>query len=687
MTMKKLINQSNQKQYKQLADSTPPATGDSDWIGNRWFHLLLVVMVGLVAYSNSFTVPFMFDDDTSIVNNPVIKDLGKFLSGDGYVFNPRRFVGYLSIALNYHFGGLNVIGYHVVNLTIHIMNALLVYALTCLTLHTPFLVSGAQVQCMENPSVTSLRSSSITTLMPLFAALLFVAHPIQTQAVTYIIQRLASLATFFYLASVVCYARGRITSVNSEKGVEKEGHSSFTIRHSPDLWYVLALFSALIAMRTKEIAATLPLAIMLYEFSFFSRLDRKKALLILVPIAVTLVIVPMSMLLAGKPFGELLSDASQMSRETTLINRPVYFLTQIRVISTYLRLLVFPVGQNLDYEYFLYDSFFLTPVILSTLLHIALIGGAVLLFYMTEQRGNGPGKRAKPVARLIFFGVCWFYLALMVESSIIPIVDVIFEHRLYLPSVGFVIAIAALAELLGQRYSMKAVCIPMACLILAFGVATWKRNVVWADSLSLWEDTVAKSPNKDRPHYSLAYVLMQRKRFPESIQHLKKAISLNPDIDFAKLGARVTLASLYERTGDLDLAIGEYEGALEYSPDEPVIHAEVATLYGKKGLIDKAINHSLAAIRLKPELAHAHKNLGTAYLVKGNIELAKHHLEEAIKIDPDIAEVHNNLGILAMKRGEREVAMTYFERAIQLKPENRDYKENLAIARQGVRKP
>jgi hypothetical protein len=189
-------------------------------------------------------VPFVFDDDTSIVNNPVIRNLENFfLNGTGYGYNPRRFIGYLSVALNYRIGGLDVTGYHIFNLAVHIASACLVYAFVRLTLQTPFF--GA-------------RNSGLGGLLLLLAALLFVAHPVQTQAVTYIIQRLASVATLFYLLSLVLYARGRLFQVSAEPA-----------RGKAALLHIAAFVAAALAMRTKEIAITFPIVVALYEICFF----------------------------------------------------------------------------------------------------------------------------------------------------------------------------------------------------------------------------------------------------------------------------------------------------------------------------------------------------------------------------------------------------------------------------------
>ncbi|MDH3327712.1 MAG: hypothetical protein OEM01_00585 [Desulfobulbaceae bacterium] len=294
--------------------------------------LLLISIVGFLAYSNTFHVPFQWDGDTFIKENPIIKDFSYFLdpakaSGSEYYGALKsRYIGFLTFALNYELGMFDVVNYHIFNFTIHILNAFLVYALVLLSFRTPV-----------------LRESSVSQhalYMSLLAGLLFVAHPVQTEAVTYIFQRLASLVALFYLLSLVAYIRSR----------QSAGFTAFC-------FYILSLLAAILAMKTKENAFTLPLVIALYEFMFFTGPVGKR-LLRLLPLLMTLSIVPLTLAGINKPAGDVISGIAPATRGYEGLSRSDYLLTQFRVIVTYLRLLILPVNQNLDYDYPVFRSLF-----------------------------------------------------------------------------------------------------------------------------------------------------------------------------------------------------------------------------------------------------------------------------------------------------------------------------------------
>lgn len=233
-------------------DLEPPSIPKTGLLQKSIFHIISIIVIGLLAYSNTFHVPFHFDDTYNIIANYKLKDLNNFWPPSG-----SRWAGFLTFALNYHFGGLDVVGYHIINLAIHILNAILVYWLVILTFKTPFFSN-------QQSAVSNQKKQTLIypfTYLPLFIALIFVSHPIQTQAVTYIVQRFTSLATMFYLLSLVIYIKFR-SQQSAISGQQKLPATRYTL-------YAVSFLSAILAMKTKEIAFTLPVVIALYEFMFF----------------------------------------------------------------------------------------------------------------------------------------------------------------------------------------------------------------------------------------------------------------------------------------------------------------------------------------------------------------------------------------------------------------------------------
>jgi hypothetical protein len=299
----------------------------------------------------------------------------------------------------------------------------------------------------------------------------------------------------------VLYIKWRLTS--------KKAGSSFSGRSL--LYYVASIASAVLAMKTKEIAFTLPVVIFLYEWMFFEgRL--KKRMLYLIPFFLTMLIIPLSLIGLDTPLGDLISDVSQATRVDERISRWDYLLTQFAVVVTYLRFVFLPINQNLDYDYPIYNTFLTPRVYLSFLLLLAVLGLGVYLLWRSRT-----GNRAY---RLIAFGIFWFFITLSVESSIIPLMNVIFEHRIYLPGVGFLTALTAGTFLLLTRFGQKplpaAGMAGFAIVISVFSAAAYARNNVWRTETALWQDCVAKSPQKARPHNNLGLAPGQPRPHPRS---------------------------------------------------------------------------------------------------------------------------------------------------------------------------
>jgi Flp pilus assembly protein TadD len=706
-------------------------------------HSLIIILLGSLAYSNTFNAPFVFDDNINIIHNTIVKDFRYFSDPsliDTVTKNKEllygfknRTVGYFTFALNYKAHGLNVFGYHLVNLLIHIANALLVYQLVILTFSTPYFKNWNTAEKHGCPQ----RS------MAFFSALLFVGHPIQTQAVTYIIQRFAALATLFCLLSVVMYVKFRLQSsfVDDAAGDDKKAVSDKTAHW---ICYLTAFVSAVLAMKTKEIAFTLPVIIVLYEFMFFEGKPFKR-ILYLIPLLSTMLIIPIGLIGNNISLADIsvgLNKALAVSSQNS-ISRWDYLFTQFRVIATYFRLLFLPVGQNIDYDYPIYHSFFNVPVFSSFIILLSVLILGVYLYF----RSRRIEREIDYLFRVIAFGIFWFFITISVESSILPIADVIFEHRVYLPSAGFFIGISSACSLALGRFHRsrpaagRTAALLGALLIVSLASATFARNMVWQSDFTLWKDALAKSPNKARPHsnvgvaytsrgeidnasreyriattinpdfveaYSnLGVVLFVEKRYDEAEKELLKAVQRRPffPTSYYNLGrvyaaqerlykasvqyetairmkpdyaeAFYELGSICMQQGRQDEALRQFSHAATFKPEMPEAHFKLGLIYMNTGRIAEAVKEYVSAIDLKPDYADPYNNLGMIHTNQGRLDEAIKEYRIAIKLNPFLAEAHNNLAAIYANQGKSADAIRELKIALRIRPDFTDARNNL----------
>jgi tetratricopeptide (TPR) repeat protein len=496
--------------------------------------VLLVAAVGLLAYSNSFDCAFHYDDKVVLIGEPSIT---------GFAPEPssRRFLGDLSFAISYRLFGERPAGYHAVNLTIHLLNGVLVFLL---------------VRALWRAE-TPLRSAYAHRAEPiaLLTALLFVAHPLQTQAVTYIVQRYAALAAAFFLLSIWSYVRFRL----AEAGGRAWG------------WYLLFLASAGAAFWTKENTAVLPLVVAGVELTFFRAPLRRRALFF-APFLAALAIGAIWAAVAGVSLAEL----DRVARVDTSMPRSDYLLTQARVVATYLRLLVLPVGQNLDHDVAVSTSIADVRVLLAMGLH-ALIVGASAWALRRGSRGEG-------LFALAGFGGIWFYASQLVESSFIPIVDVMYEHRAYLPSFGVFLAAAAALAALPQLSAPRRWWAVGTVLVGVLASLTFARNRVWKDDLTLWADAAAKSPGKSRPLNNYGIALFERGDLTGALAAYRRAIAVDPANDKPYFNVGEAL----QKAGDCEGAIPYYQHFAARHASYPDTFRNLAACFEKVGRFGEA---------------------------------------------------------------------------------------------------
>jgi len=620
---------------------------------NNRVALCLICCTAVVIYSNIYNNPFAFDDGSNIVENSAVKDLSGFF-GNGGLLEPRGVVE-LTFALNYRIGGLNVAGYHFFNILIHVLNGFLVYFLIlAIFRQRPNLVQFSNTGVFKNPEHT-------IRILALFSSLIFVAHPIQTQAVTYTVQRYTSMAGMFYLCSMLLYAKARLV----QRGKKKPGWVT-----GPGIYYGLSILFGMLAFLSKQNTASLPAAIVLLEYLLFMpewrEWKRKLPWFALVFFLWFLFVALVTGLFGSEAWGgELLEDVLSALKETETVGRWQYLCTQFNVLVIYMRLLFLPINQNLDYMYPFKTGFFdgLTPF---------------AFFFLCIVAGIGAWNvKRRPV---ITFSIFFFFITLSIESSFIPISDALFEHRLYLPvfALGFLVAYE-LYTVLSQRpltYLLVSLLV-----VTSLGTAAYRRNIIWQDNFTLWTDVISKSPHNYRAHNNLGYVLLEQGRSEEAIVHLHEAIRIKPG--FAKVHNNLGIA--FVQQGSKNDAVKSFNKALRIDSSFTEAHYNKANVLVNQGRLDEAVFHYSEALRTNPYDKEIHNNLGNVLLKKGETDKAIKHFLEVLKIDPNDAYGHSNMGIALVKKGAIDTAVEYFKKAIKINSDFNDARYNLGItlAKQG----
>ena len=589
--------------------------------------LCLLSVIIILIYAETLTTPFIFDDIGSIRDNPHIRLPAlnfRNLAWAGF-HSPlaNRPIANISFALNHYVHGYNLVGFHAVNIIIHIITGVGLYFLVKATIRLPALRS-----CYAKFS-----------WIPFFTAFIWLVHPLQTQSVTYLVQRMNSMAAMFYVLSMLLYVKFRLTTRGRAKWPFFGG----------------CIFCGILAFGTKEIAATLPVFIILYEWYFFQELSSqwaKRHLLIVVGVGFVIFLIAL-IYFGNEPFTHIMN--SYRIRDFTLTQR---VLTQFRVIIFYISLLIWPQpGRlNLDHDFAL--SYSLTNPITTALamtMIIALILAAILI------------AKREP---LISFGIFWFFGNLLIESSIIGL-ELVFEHRNYLPSMLVIFLVVALVFRYLKPAWLGAITL---CVIgTLFSVWTFDRNKDWSDEITLYRDCVLKSPAKARPHNNLGAALIRRGRLAEAVEQFELALKIRPD----SVDAHYNLGYAFAQQGDLTKAIDYFGKTLRLDPDNVRALNNMGVALVLQNRHAEATHYFESALKLSPRDADVHNNLGFALKNNGEPDAAVRHFSKALALDSGHAGAHNNLGLILKDNGQIEAARHHFKRALEINPKFDEARRNL----------
>ena len=564
-----------------------------------------LIVAGIAAYSNSFGCSFHFDDIPNIVSNQAVFDLSNWK--DWMLFNPYRPVGFFTFTLNYYFNGIDVFGYHLVNLMIHLTNALLVWWLVRLLFSSPYL----------KDHVLAASAGQIA----FFTALLFVVHPLMTESVTYIVQRLVSLASMFCLLSLILFIKGNLSN---------RAYSRFG-------FYFGSAVAALLGFLTKETACSLPfLMIMVYFFFFYRPAESKRfsSLILLLLICVVLLIFALTALKSGKYFAVI----PPREGHPYFITPFHYYYTQINVLVTYIRLILVPVNQTLDYNY---------PMAISLTGRHILKNFTFLLLLMSVAVWQY--KRD----RLISFAILWFFICIA-PQALVPRSNFIFEHRAYLSSAGIILVwILLLYYLFGrinllkhlgsvsEKASLNLACCLLLLQCIVFAWMTHERNKVWQNEYTLWSDCLRKAPGSARAMVNLGCEQVSRLEYPQAVKNFDHAIMIFP----LYLQAWNSRAAVRINLGDNEQAIEELNFVLLRKPEFNDAYINRGIAFRNIKHYDAAISDFTVSISINPNRPDTYFQRGLSFWMAGRKESALKDIMQAasMKNQDAISFLQSNL--------------------------------------------
>ncbi len=603
------------------------------------FAFVALLVVILITYSNTFDASWHFDDENNILeNNPLhltelnMQDIKRTFfadwNGSGKLYRP---VACLSFALNYYFGGTEVYGYHLINLIIHVLSSVFLFLFVYHTLNLPLLKK---------------RYGSSSYFIALLSALLWAINPMQTQAVTYVVQRMTSMAGMFSIMAMYFYLKGKMSTQNPLKAIH----------------YFICCVCGILALGSKENAVMLPMVILLYDLFLIQGVTKRniKRYLFFFLIAV-LICVTIALVIAGPsildPKGII---AGYQNRGFSLSER---LLTEPRVILFYISLLLYPMPDRLCLEHNItLSSSLITPI--STIISIIVI---VLIFCLACA-----SARKRP---LISFCVLFFLMNHLIEASVFPL-ELVFEHRNYLPSMFFFVPLSILLssglQLFSRKRSLQVILIIFAILVLiGWGHSTYARNMVWKNDGSLSFDCVEKYPDLARPHHNLGVYYGKKNMYQNAIdEYLISLTKENRNNLMAKNWTFYNLGSIYQKMRKDNKALFYYEQAQKYQPQFAPTHVGKGVLFMRNGLFAEAESEFKKAIDGDRAATSAYGNLGFLLLLTGETGKAINNLKIALEKSPQNAKIMRHLGLAYKLNGMSGKAYTMLNNSLELDPNN-----------------
>jgi tetratricopeptide (TPR) repeat protein len=588
------------------------------------FCCLVLAIAAALAYGRTFSAPFLFDDEPTILRNETIREWRTALSPPGDTTASGRPLVNLSLAFNYAIGGTDVWSYHVFNLAVHILCGLTLFGIVRRLLPPG---SWPAAFC---------------------AALLWTLHPLDTEAVTYIVQRAESMMSLFYLQAIYWFVRSKPSAPTAlGAGPAESGHGAKACA-------VASVLCCALGMATKEVMVSAPVVIFLIDRLCFAgspaeawRLRRPYYC----GLAATWLLLAWLVWTAGSRGGTSGFDVG--------VSAWRYWATQPLAIVRYLRLAVWPHPQVFDYG----PQWLWTPgrppsakaLFLGLLLPGAAIAALAAVAAVGVWRNRWTG----------LFG--FFFFAILAPTSVIPgNRQTAAEHRMYLALAPVAVAVALVAT---RRLGRAAV---PTCLLLAaaLGLATIHRNRDYATEVGIWTDTVDKVPDNYFARNNLGMALEKVPgRLPDAIAQLREALRLDPSMAVVHFNLGEVLSRV---PGRLDEAASEFREAIRLQPNLVPARVDLGdACLRQPGHLDEAVAQFKEAVRLNPDSAAARVGLGNSLArLPGRLDDAVSEYQAALRLNPSLAEAHFNLAVALLQLGRVDEARTHLEAGLVTRPDD-----------------
>jgi tetratricopeptide (TPR) repeat protein len=601
----------------------------------------LIFLATLVAYIPAMRGGYIWDDDSYITENVTLRTL------DGLRriwLEPKALPQYYPLVhtsfwLEYHLWQLHPFGYHLVNVLLHALNAILL-----LMMLRYLRVEGAWL-----------------------AALIFALHPVQVESVAWITERKNVLSGLFYLCSFLAYLRFCNLAADPGSTSITPGMHTPSSDDGGNRWrfYALSLFLFLCALLSKTVTCSLPAAILLVLWWQQDRI-RWRQILPLIPFFVVGVALGLTTAWLEKYHVGAQGEEWALS----FLDR---FLVAGRALWFYAGKLVWPFELTFIYPRWQIDA----GAWWQYLFPVAAMAVIFTLWLLRQRLGKGP-----LVAVLFFAGTLFPALGFF---DVYPMrFSFVADHFQYLASIGLISLFSASISIFYIRLGSSSRNLGfVACFgaLLALGLGVWKQGSIYRDAEMLYRDTIAKNPNAWMAHNNLGVLLEQDGSVATAMTHYATALRIKPDYAIAHLN----IAEVLALQGKFDEAIAHSLEALRLKPDYPKPHNSLGLFYARQGKTDEAVAHFSQALRMKPDYANPHNNLGALLARQGKLDEAIAHFSEALRILPDYAKAHNNLGEALFRQGKIDEAMAHLYLALQIEPEYADPHINLGtlLAGQG----